>query len=440
MFALSVASAALAGLLFGFDTAVIAGVVGDIRELFDLSPAALGFTVSSALWGTLAGALVAGGVGHRYGSRDALRITALLYLVSALGCAFAQTWEALVVFRVIGGLAIGASSVLAPVYLAEISPPHRRGMLVGMFQLNIVLGILAAYLSNYIVGSLELGAAQWRWKFAVMAAPAILLALTLLYVPASPRWLALKGRLEDALQALRQLGAADPHAELHSMRKAPTVAEPAVSWSRYRKPAALAITIAVFNQLTGINAILYYLNDIFAAAGFSSVSSDIQAVVVGATNFVFTAVAMFCIDSLGRRRLLLIGAAGMTVCLALVATIMSGAAPRSYLLWALVAFIAFFAFSQGAVIWVYLSEIFPTALRSQGQALGSSTHWLLNALLALFFPIVAARSQSAPFVFFAGMMLLQVVVVWRWFPETRGTPLEGVQIAAAGEQPAAQRG
>lgn len=424
MFALSVASAALAGLLFGFDTAVIAGVTGDVRGLFGLSPAALGLTVSSALWGTLVGAMSAGRVGHRFGSRDALRFTAVLYLASALGCALARSWEVLVLFRIVGGLAIGASSVLAPVYLAEISPPHRRGMLVGLFQFNIVLGILAAYLSNYLVGSLELGPSQWRWKFAVMSAPALLLLLTLLAVPASPRWLAMKGRREDALNALQRLGVSDPGAQLQSILSAQSATQTALSWMHYRKPIALAISIAVFNQLTGINAVLYYLNDIFAAAGFSKVSSDIQAVAVGATNLLFTIAAMLCIDRLGRRRLLLIGAAGMAICLTLVAIVMGGAAPRSYLLGALAAFIACFAFSQGAVIWVYLSEIFPTRLRSQGQALGSATHWLLNALLALTFPVVAARSPAAPFAFFAVMMLLQLVIVWRWFPETKGMPLE----------------
>jgi sugar porter (SP) family MFS transporter len=434
LFAASVASAALAGLLFGFDTAVISGVTGDLRSLFDLSPVALGITVSSALFGTLIGAMTAGILGDRYGSRDALRVMAVLYFISGLGSALAWNWTALVCFRFVGGLAIGGSSVLAPVYISEISPPQRRGMLVGLFQLNIVAGILVAYLSNFLIGQLALGDAEWRWKLAITAGPAALLFLMLIYIPQSPRWLAAKGRTNEALAALTSIGIADAKAALQLMTEAARSIAPGaerLSWNEHRKPILLAVGVAMFNQLAGINAILYYLNDIFAAAGFGKLSSDLQAVAIGATNLIFTLIAMMFIDRIGRKLLLLIGAIGMTVCLSSVAVIMAADRWHELLIWSLVGFIAFFAFSQGAVIWVYISEIFPTPVRARGQSLGSSTHWLMNALIAFAFPLIAAHSKALPFVFFAAMMLLQFFVVLWFFPETKGVPLEEVDRAMA---------
>jgi sugar porter (SP) family MFS transporter len=434
LFAACVASAALAGLLFGFDTAVISGVTADLRSVFALSPAALGITVSSALIGTLVGAMTAGVLGDRFGSRDSLRVMAVLYFVSGVGCALSWSWTSLVIFRFIGGLAIGGSSVLAPVYISEIAPPRRRGMLVGLFQLNIVLGILIAYLSNYAIGQLALGSDEWRWKLAVTAGPAALLFAMLVYVPHSPRWLAAKNRLAEATDALMRIGSADPESELAKMRITSTTHSTVhrLSWREHRKPILLAITIAMFNQLAGINAILYYLNDIFAAAGFGKVSSDLQAVAIGATNLLFTVFTMSVIDRIGRKRLLLIGAAGMVVCLSSVAVIMSADRWHELPIWTLVGFIAFFAFSQGAVIWVYISEIFPTPVRSRGQSIGSSTHWLMNALIAFLFPLVAAQSKALPFAFFASMMLLQFFVVLWFFPETKGVALEDMDQMLSG--------
>jgi sugar porter (SP) family MFS transporter len=428
LFIASIGSAALAGLLFGFDTAVISGVTGDLRTLFELSPKALGITVSSALFGTLLGAMSAGFLGDRFGSRDSLRVMAVLYFVSGIGCAFAWDWSSLVVFRFIGGLAIGGSSVLAPVYISEIAPPQRRGMLVGLFQLNIVIGILVAYLSNFLIGQLGLGAEEWRWKLGITAAPAALLFAMLVHIPHSPRWLAARNRMDEALQALRSIGIADAQAELAQIRDASarTTGGASLSWREHRKPILLAIAIAMFNQLAGINAILYYLNDIFAAAGFGKVSSDLQAVGIGATNLLFTLIAMTVIDKIGRKSLLLIGAAGMVVCLTSVAVIMGADRWHEMLIWSLVGFIAFFAFSQGAVIWVYISEIFPTPVRARGQSIGSSTHWLMNALIAFSFPVIAAHSKALPFVFFAAMMAVQFIVVLWWFPETKGVALEDV--------------
>lgn len=417
----SVLVAALAGLLFGFDTAVIAGVTGDLVRVMDLSPVTLGITVSSALWGTLLGALVAGFPGDRYGSRACLRGLALLYIASGLGCALASGWYELLFFRFIGGLAIGGSSVLAPVYISELAPPARRGALTGLFQLNIVAGILVAYLSNSLIEG-------WRWKFGVTCLPALLFFLLLWLIPASPRWLALKGRTAEAMEVLRRIGSTDHPGSLLAAAPEGTGN---LSWRRHKKPILLAIAMGVFNQMSGINAILYYLNDIFAAAGFGKVSADAQSVAVGATNLLFTALAMLVIDRLGRRTLLLIGSVGTAFALAAAAVILWGLADQSLLLWVLLLFIASFAFSQGAVIWVYISEIFPTEVRARGQSLGSGTHWLMNALISGLFPLVAAWSKGAPFLVFAAMMAVQFVAVLLFFPETKRLSLEEITAGAA---------
>ena len=418
----------LAGLLFGFDTAVIAGTTQGLTQAFQLDPSGLGMTVSSALWGTLLGALFAGRPGDRFGARNCLRAIAGLYIVSALGCLFAPSLAVLVAARVLGGVAIGASSVLAPIYLAEIAPAHRRGMLVGAFQFNIVLGILVAYLSNWLVGLAALGADEWRWKFGVAAAPALLLCGLLFGIPNSPRWLAVKGRTREAEQVLREIGAADVAGELARYARGHVAAGSKLSWSRYRKPMLLAFAIAAFNQLSGINAILYYANDIFAAAGFGKVSADLQSVMIGATNLLFTLLALTVIDRLGRKTLLMVGSVGMVVALAATAWIQWSGMHRDLLLWALVLFIAAFAFSQGAVIWVYISEIFPTEVRARGQSLGASTHWFMDAIVAGVFPAMAARSNGLPFVLFALAMLVQLFVVARWFVETKGTRLEDIDV------------
>jgi sugar porter (SP) family MFS transporter len=418
----------LAGLLFGFDTAVIAGTTQGLAQAFQLDPSGLGMTVSSALWGTLLGALFAGRPGDRFGARNCLRAIAGLYIVSALGCLFAPSLAVLVAARVLGGIAIGASSVLAPIYLAEIAPAHRRGMLVGAFQFNIVLGILVAYLSNWLVGLAELGADEWRWKFGVAAVPALVLCGLLFGIPNSPRWLAVKGRTREAEQVLREIGAADVAGELARYAHGHMSAGSKLSWSRYRKPMLLAFAIAAFNQLSGINAILYYANDIFAAAGFGKVSADLQSVMIGATNLLFTLLALTVIDRLGRKTLLMVGSVGMVVALAGTAWIQWSGMHRDLLLWALVLFIAAFAFSQGAVIWVYIAEIFPTEVRARGQSLGASTHWFMDAIVAGVFPAMAARSNGLPFVLFALAMLVQLFVVARWFVETKGTRLEDIDV------------
>ncbi len=434
--------ASLAGLLFGFDTAVISGVTEALRRVFQLSPAALGIAVSSALWGTLCGALFMGKLGDRFGTRDVLKLVGVFYVVSAIGCSMAWSLASFTAFRFIGGIAVGGSSVLAPVYISEIAPDERRGALVGLFQFAIVLGILIAYLNNFLLGQMLAASEVWRWKLLSGAAPAALFLLLLFSIPHSPRWLVIRGRLNEAAAALRQLGMDEIDSRLrdyqHTAGTAAAEGSPArarLSWSAHRRPILLAIALALFNQLSGINAILYYLNDIFRDAGFSGVSADLQAVAVGAANLLATVAALSLIDRLGRKTLLLIGAAATTVMLAGVAWIMATGVGRSALLWLLVGFIASFAFSQGAVIWVYLSEIFPSEVRARGSAVGSATHWLTNAVISRYFPVVAASTTALPFAFFAACMALQLVVVWKLFPETKRTSLERLseQLQARGD-------
>jgi sugar porter (SP) family MFS transporter len=423
--------AALGGLLFGFDTAVIAGTTRALSATYDLSPGLLGFTVASALWGTVLGSMFAGAPSDRYGRRACLRALAVLYIVTALGCALAWNWHSLVCFRLIGGLAIGGSSVIGPMYIAEIAPAAKRGRLVGFFQFNVVSGILLAYLSNYAVGLMNFGAAEWRWKLGVAAAPALVFFVALFAIPQSPRWLVRRGAIEEAREVFAKIGEPDPDQEVRDVLESVSTedkqkGEPLFT-HKYRLPIFLAVSIGMFNQLSGINAILYYLNDIFEKAGFSKVSSDLQAVVIGGTNLLFTMIAMSIIDRVGRKRLLLTGAVGTALCLAGVAVILATGKNEEALVWLLVGYIAFFAFSQGAVIWVYISEVFPNLVRAKGQSLGSFTHWIMNALISGIFPMMAASSGAIPFVFFALMMVAQFFVVLFLYPETKGITLEEMQ-------------
>src|SRR5579884_3649522 len=386
--------AALGGLLFGFDTAVIAGTTQALTRTYHLSPASLGITVASALWGTVFGAMLAGIPGDRYGRRDSLRVMAVLYLISALGCAFAWGWSALVLFRFIGGLGIGGSSVLGPMYIAEISPAKWRGRLVGFFQFNVVFGILLAYFSNYLIGLAGFGDVEWLWMLGVAAIPAGLFFVTLFGIPRSPRWLVKKQRIEDARRVLQMTEGLNVEEELQQIVESFKLegGQEALFTRKYRIPIFLAVSIAVFNQLSGINAILYYLNDIFARAGFSKVSGDLQAVAVGATNLVFTIIAMAVIDRVGRKTLLLIGSVGTAACLAGVSVIFATSHHEGMLVWLLMGYIAFFGSSQGAVIWVYISEVFPNRVRAKGQSLGCFSHWFMNALISGIFPLMAASS------------------------------------------------
>jgi sugar porter (SP) family MFS transporter len=373
----------------------------------------------------------AGIPGQKWGGRETLRVLAIFYVVSALGCAVAWNWYALLAARFIGGLAIGGSSVLGPVYIAELAPAKLRGRLVGLFQINIVIGILLAYFSNYCIARMGLGTAEWRWQFGVAAVPAVLFLALLFGIPPSARWLVTQNRVAEARAVLQLMGAENPENELgeivgsiHLERL--QTSEPLFAW-KYRFPIFLAISIGMFNQLSGINAILYYLNDIFAAAGFSKISGELQSVAIGGMNLAATLSAMTVIDRIGRKTLLLIGSVGTAACLAGVARVFFTQSHQSYLLWLLVAYISFFAMSQGAVIWVYIGEVFPNRVRAKGQALGSSSHWIMNAIIAYTFPQLAKSSGAYPFVFFAAMMVVQFFAVLFFYPETKGVTLEQLQ-------------
>ena len=423
---------ALGGLLFGFDTVVISGAIDSVVKLYNLSPQGKGWTVAIALIGTVAGALGAGHVGQKIGGRETLRITAVLYVVSAIGSALAWNWPMLMLFRFAGGLGIGASSVLGPVYIAELAPAKWRGRLVGAFQFNVVFGILAAYSSNYLIRTLHLGSLEWRWQVGIAALPALGFLALLFGIPRSPRWSASKGRNEEALAVLKLMGDPNPEAELADIQSAlaeehATAHEPVFQW-KYRYPLFLAISIGAFNQLAGINSILYYLNSIFASAGFSQISGDQQAIAIGFTNLVFTIVGMSVIDKLGRKTLLLVGAVGTASCLAAVSWLFATNSHPGALVWVLITYIAFFALSQGTVIWVYIGEVFPNAVRTKGQGVGNASHWFMNTAIQLAFPMVVAQiGRSAPFTFFAVMTGLQFVVVLLVYPETKGQTLEALQ-------------
>jgi MFS transporter, SP family, arabinose:H+ symporter len=422
---------ALGGLLFGFDTAVIAGTTQQLTVVYHLTPFTLGLTVFIGLVGTVIGAMTAGVLGQRIGGREALRIMAVLYTISALGCAFAWSWPALMVFRLIGGLGIGGSSVLGPVYIAELAPAKMRGRMVGLFQINVVVGILLAYLSNYLITLFHLGELQWRWQLGVAAVPSIIFLIMLFRIPRSSRWLVTRNRTDEALAILNMMGSPDSKAELReimdSIHMERGMASEPLFKREYRLPIFLAVAIGLFNQLAGINAILYYSNYIFASAGFSQVSSSLQTVLIGVMNLAATLLGMSLIDRLGRKTLLLAGSVGMAVCLAGVAAVFFTQTHAGALVWLLVAYIGFFSVSQGAVIWVYIAEVFPNRVRSKGQSLGSSAHWVMNAVISLLFPVLAKYSGGLPFAFFAGMMVLQFFVVWFVFPETKGISLEQLQ-------------
>jgi SP family arabinose:H+ symporter-like MFS transporter len=422
---------ALGGLLFGFDTAVISGTTHSLTIAYGLSPKALGITVAMALVGTIIGAMTAGIPGQKWGGRETLRVLAVFYVISALGCAFAWNWHALLIARFIGGLGIGGSSVLGPVYIAELAPAKTRGRLVGTFQINIVIGILLAYFSNYVIGRMGLGAAEWRWQLGIAAVPAVLFLVLLFGIPPSSRWLVTQKRVDEARNVLQMMGAENPEGELREIvdsihLERLQTSEPLFSW-KYRIPLFLAITTGMFNQLSGINAILYYLNDIFAAAGYSKMSGDLQSVAVGGMNLAATLLGMSVIDKLGRKTLLLIGSVGTAACLFGVSWVFFANSHQSYLLVFLVAYIAFFAISQGAGIWVYISEVFPNRVRAKGQSVGSSSHWIMNAIIAYTFPQLAKSSGAYPFVFFGAMMVLQFFVVLFFYPETKGYSLEEMQ-------------
>jgi sugar porter (SP) family MFS transporter len=423
---------ALGGLLYGLDTVVISGIIEPVTRLYGLSSFSVGLTVAASPVGTIVGCFAAGVIGQRIGTRTALRYAAALYFVAVLCAAFSIGWPMLLSARFVGGLAIGAGSVLGPVYITELAPAQWRGRLVGSFQINVVAGILIGYTSNYLVRLAHLGAPEWRVMLAVLAVPTLIFLLLLFRIPRSPRWSASRDHIDEALLVLAQMGAPDPQAELAEIQSAlnsehAVKHEPVFRW-KYRYPLFLAITIGAFNQLTGINAILSYMHTIFASAGFSQLSSDLQAIAIGATNLIFTLVGMSLIDRFGRKSLLILGAIGTSICLSGVAWIFHTNSHQSALLGLLVTYIAFFALSQGLVVFVYIGEVFPTHVRSKGQGVGNASMAALNTTILFSFPILAhVFSQETPFVFFAAATVLQLVVVALFYPETKGQSLEQLQ-------------
>lgn len=424
---------ALGGLLFGFDTAVISGTTTALERVFDLSSGSLGFTVAMALIGTIVGAITASRPADRLGRRPTLVIIAALYLVSAIGSAIAGSWVLFLLARFIGGVGVGAASVVSPMYTAEISPPEHRGRLVALVQFNIVLGILLAFASNYVLARVFAEGVAWRWMFGAEAVPAALFLVLLATVRESPRWLITKGRVDEARETLQILETDDVDAWIDEIRGALEQEEQRedvpLLQKAYFTPVLLAVAIAAFNQLSGINAVLYYAPDIFRSAGAGDNAANLQSIAVGATNMVFTLIALWLIDRAGRRRLMLIGSVGYILGLSGVAWAfftsgedLSAVAP--VVLGGLMVFIAAHAIGQGAVIWVFISEIFPTEVRAKGQALGAFVHWTMNAVIAQLFPVFAEQSGGFPFAIFAVLMVGQLIWVLLVMPETKGVPLE----------------
>lgn len=485
---LSAIVAALGSFLFGFDTAVINGTTGALEQIFALSKFWLGFTVSSALIGTMVGSLLAGRPADWWGRRPVLAVLAVLFLISAVGCAAAWNWYALLFFRWLGGVAVGGASVVCPMYITEIAPARRRGILVAVSQLNIVLGILMAYLSNYLV-DLIAGQGQvstWRWMFGVMGLPAAGFLVTVLLIPESPRWLVKQGRHSHAEGVLGRFGHEDPAqeaAEIEESLKAEggghdsgfagllfmallaqvfallvlCSSNPAFGtgtlayvirlfiwvvaallvlgfgtlvWRfprQYLKLLLLALMIGAFNQLDGINAVIYYTADIFKMAGADNASALLQSVIVGLTNLVMTVIAMLLIDRVGRKMLLLIGSVTFVFSHALAAWVFHTHAQGWIVMVAMMGVVGSHAYSQGAVVWVIINELLPNAVRASGTAIVCFLIWVLCACVSWSFPVVAAKSGSYAFGFFALMMVLQFVLVLKYLPEPKGISLEELQ-------------
>ncbi len=425
-------TSALAGFLFGFDTVVISGAEQTIQTLWSLSPASHGVAMASALYGTVLGSLLGSWPTDRFGRRPTLLWIGILYFVSAVWSGLATGVNSFIMARFIGGLGVGISTVAAPLYIAEIAPPEWRGRLAGMFQFNIVFGILAAFVSNALLGNI--GENAWRWMLGVEAVPALIYAVLCLTIPESPRWLiARKGDRAAGLAVLRRISPEAPPAAIEATANAIQASAGEQNlrtrfWTRgLRVPIQLAFLVAFFNQLSGINAVLYFAPRIFELAGLGARAALLQSIGIGITNLVFTFVGLWLIDRLGRRPLLFIGSFGYIFSLGLTSwAFFTG--HHAIVPACIFAFIAAHAVGQGAVIWVLISEIFPTRHRAEGQALGSFTHWAFAALLTTFFPkMVTVFPPGQVFLFFSVMMAIQLLWVALMVPETKGVPLEEMQ-------------
>jgi sugar porter (SP) family MFS transporter len=452
--------AALGGLLFGFDTAVISGAEQALRDVFSEDYIQLanllgfgsggfwhGFTCATAIIGTIIGAIIVGKPADKYGRRKMLFIIGLMYFVSAVGSGLAWSWISFSMFRVLGGLAVGGASVVAPMYIAELSPASTRGRFVAITQFNVIFGILLAYVSNYIVGSCELGVIEWRWMFGIEAFPALAFFFLLFSTPRSPRWLLTKGIEDEARGVLNRVGTDHDSVddEINEIKASLDMDHHSLNepffCKKYSKPIMLAVTIAAFNQLSGINAVLYYAPRIFKMAGFSE--GLLTSTAVGLSMLIFTMLALVVIDHFGRRNLMIVGSIGYIISLGAIAwafyaygadfkAFVENGTPvpgigSKVVLWGIIAFVAAHGFGQGAVIWVYISEVFPNRVRARGQALGSFTHWFMAAVISWSFPIFAEINVGHIFVFYAVCMVLQLL--WSLFlmPETKNISLEAME-------------
>ncbi|TMI91725.1 MAG: sugar porter family MFS transporter [Bacteroidetes bacterium] len=432
--------AALAGFIFGFDTVVISGANEPIKNLWHTSPLFHGmFIMSMALWGTVVGALVGGIPAEKFGRKKTLFWIGILFAISALGTALAPSPYVFSFFRFIGGLGIGISSVVAPTYISEISTPATRGRLTAMYQFNIVFGILIAFISNYLLQGVG-GAEDWRWMLGVLAIPSLIYTLMVVTVPESPRWLiSIKNDLPAAKKVLAKIGVENPDDEVSNIITANAAIETheageTIFSSRYRRVLWLAFLVAFFNQLSGINFILYYAPEILSRIGLGATESLANSIAIGGTNLIFTFVGLYLIDRLGRRTLLIIGSLGYIISLSLVAIAFKTEASPAFLMIFLLMFIASHAIGQGAVIWVFIAEIFPNKVRALGQSFGASTHWIFAAIITLITPVfldkktgIFGKNPWPIFLFFAFMMVLQLIWVLTRVPETKGVSLEELE-------------
>ena len=435
-------ASALGGLLFGYDTVIINGAMIDLVKHFQLSPALQGWTVSSALIGCILGTILIGRPGDLYGAKRLLQLLAIMFLASSVGCAIANNISIFIISRFIGGLAIGGASVLCPVYISEISPPKHRGVLASTFQLAIVLGILLSLITNYLL--LNIGDQNWRWMLFSGAIPAVAFFLMLLVIRKSPRWLVKKGRIAEARKNIEDLSSHEIDTDQTILEIQESLLNENISKrinlfkKPYRKIIFIGIFVGIFSQLTGIGVVFYYSAQIFHIAGFSGDSSMFQSVILGVTNLIFTIIAMSVIDKVGRKSLLLFGQLGMVVVLGLFGYgLISGNITGYWLVGLLVTYIAFFAASQGVVVWVILSEMFPNIIRARGASMGSFANWIISASLNFFFPVVIGffgTTQAAQqlgmgytFIFFAFVTFIGFIYLKNYILETKGKTLEHIE-------------
>lgn len=421
-------AAALGGFLFGFDTAVISGAEQAIQKVWALDSLTHGLAVAIALYGTVLGAMFSGKPSDLLGRKKALILIGLLYSVSAIGSALAPEEYSFMFFRFIGGIGVGASSVIAPLYIAEISPAKSRGKLVMLFQLNIVIGIFLAYMSNYALDGI--GQYSWRMMLGVEALPALIFTVMTFFIAESPRWLIIiKKDISGAVKVLRKLYPADHELLLSQIQSSANTGKEEGRFfsARYKIPIMLVFIFAFLNQVSGINAIIYYAPRIFSMTGLEVDSSLLSTAGIGFINMLFTIVGMVLIDRTGRRMLMFIGSVGMTITLALVARAFH-AGTFEGVEYCFFVYIAFFAMSHGAVIWVFFGEVFPNVVRASGQAFGGLTHWIFAAVITNLFPLMLNKFDPAPvFMFFSVMMAVQLLFVWKLMPETKGVPLEEIE-------------